>query len=1147
MHSLSRISLSNWYLIDAKDIDISGEAALIGPTGAGKSSIQDAIQTVITGVNQNRLNLNASASGRSSRSVLEYCLGMTGDPSEGGRPLRSACETVIALTFRDEETGEPVTVGVALSARSGDSREEVLSRFIIPGCAYSVDRARRRVGTATIIAPWAEIASGLRKAFPRMEEYKTSAERFTADMLALMRGGSGPAPNAKHFLRAFSNALAFKPIFDPTLFVRDFVLEPDPLDVERVRRSIATWRELEGVIADVEAKLKKVGRIHERFAGWGRARLDADGYRWRSAAADARRAAHEWRAAKKTLDGHAAELQLEKGVLASRREWIRAWDEEIRSKQALVAAAGGESQLRQIKAEATLAGRDLQEAEAAWTRLRRALADLARLAPLVEAPRSGEARAVDAARQALALMPDGMALHDAVRGRGETLAALIAEARLAGDWSASLDERADTAAIEARRLAEDLFRLKEAPTRTGGGAPLSREALKLLSALKSAGIPATPLCDVVEVADPSWQYAAEALLGRGREAIIVEPARLNQAFDLMWSDRNAYAGCTLVKTSATRSTALTPPAGSIVEALKTSDPHARAFLSVRIGAFRKAETDAELDRLERGVMRNGKTSSGMGLSVQRDLKDLLFGRGGASVPADNSANDRAVARLEAEVAAAREKAKILREAARLLPRILDALAAEPGPLDIEHQVTNARLRQAALERDRHAVEENDAASLRAELAHIRAERDAHAQELAEEVEPKIERLAALVSHARTRLGVATATLKTALGLRRKAWALIESDAMRDLRSLGFKGPEGEPAAILAEFRASVREREAAGGDVRSWFAMLRNEAHAAADRAETEARREQVASLRELADYAAQWNVTVPVIEADSFVAGARWVAEELARLDGNELRGYRDTCARAAEEMRRMMREDLLARLSEKLGKVADRLDALNRLLERHRFTGQTYAFTHAVDGRFSGMRDLALKAAQGELTDAVFESSMDEVEAMIEGAEAAADLADYRRYFTFEIVMTDAKGGRTTLSSRAVKGSGGEAQVPFYVAIAASLASAYYPGHLGGGKPKGMGLALFDEAFNKLDVPNTQALLRFFREMGLQLLIAGPEDKRATFTEVLDTIVLVNKSLDGKSVFIDTEHPGEAAKAALAELNPDHRGVEGFRAAAE
>ncbi len=194
MYSLSRISLINWYLIDAKDIEIRGEAALIGPTGAGKSSIQDAIQSVITGVNQNRLNLNASASGRSSRSVLEYCLGMTGDPAEDGKPLRSSCETILALTFRNYYTEEPITVGVALSARHGDSREDVLSRFVIPGHAFSVAHVRRRVKGVSTIAPWSEIAASLRAEHPGMEEFRNSAEKFTAHMLTLMRNGATP-PN----------------------------------------------------------------------------------------------------------------------------------------------------------------------------------------------------------------------------------------------------------------------------------------------------------------------------------------------------------------------------------------------------------------------------------------------------------------------------------------------------------------------------------------------------------------------------------------------------------------------------------------------------------------------------------------------------------------------------------------------------------------------------------------------------------------------------------------------------------------------------------------------------------------------------------------------------------------------------------------
>jgi len=145
----------------------------------------------------------------------------------------------------------------------------------------------------------------------------------------------------------------------------------------------------------------------------------------------------------------------------------------------------------------------------------------------------------------------------------------------------------------------------------------------------------------------------------------------------------------------------------------------------------------------------------------------------------------------------------------------------------------------------------------------------------------------------------------------------------------------------------------------------------------------------------------------------------------------------------------------------------------------------------------------------------------------------------------MRDRAGNRTTMSARALRGSGGEAQAPFYVAIAASLASAYYPGDRPGDENPGLGLCLLDEAFSKLDVRNSQALVDLYRAWGLQLLIAAPEDKRTTLTEVMDTIVTVYKSPDLTSVRIEAEHPLEAARRALHAINPDQIGIEGFRQA--
>ena len=64
MYRLTDIALSNWYLIRREQIRIRGAAALVGPTGAGKSTIFDAVGTVLAGNNASRLALNAAASGR---------------------------------------------------------------------------------------------------------------------------------------------------------------------------------------------------------------------------------------------------------------------------------------------------------------------------------------------------------------------------------------------------------------------------------------------------------------------------------------------------------------------------------------------------------------------------------------------------------------------------------------------------------------------------------------------------------------------------------------------------------------------------------------------------------------------------------------------------------------------------------------------------------------------------------------------------------------------------------------------------------------------------------------------------------------------------------------------------------------------------
>jgi uncharacterized protein YPO0396 len=142
----------------------------------------------------------------------------------------------------------------------------------------------------------------------------------------------------------------------------------------------------------------------------------------------------------------------------------------------------------------------------------------------------------------------------------------------------------------------------------------------------------------------------------------------------------------------------------------------------------------------------------------------------------------------------------------------------------------------------------------------------------------------------------------------------------------------------------------------------------------------------------------------------------------------------------------------------------------------------------------------------------------------------------------MRNDAGQETTLSKRSVTGSGGQKQAPYYVAVGAAMAAAYFPKSTGM-EPEGLGLVVFDEAFNNLDAPNTRALLEFFNALHLQVLVAAPDKVRAMFLETVDTIVSVNRRPDTQEPMITVTRPTPYAREALAEINPVNRGVEYYR----
>ena len=137
-------------------------------------------------------------------------------------------------------------------------------------------------------------------------------------------------------------------------------------------------------------------------------------------------------------------------------------------------------------------------------------------------------------------------------------------------------------------------------------------------------------------------------------------------------------------------------------------------------------------------------------------------------------------------------------------------------------------------------------------------------------------------------------------------------------------------------------------------------------------------------------------------------------------------------------------------------------------------------------GLFTFEFQAKYDEQITELFESlSQDE----LNSNGALNKFTDYRTYMDYDIRITNENGDTKTFSKISKVTSGGETQVPFYVAIIASFVRVYQKGNSLASDP--IGLVLFDEVFDKMDGNRINAMMDFITSMPLQIMIACPPDK--------------------------------------------------------
>jgi hypothetical protein len=739
----------------------------------------------------------------------------------------------------------------------------------------------------------------------------------------------------------------------------------------------------------------------------------------------------------------------------------------------------------------------------------------------------------------------------------DQLAELARRALTVVDARDSLAQQRDARVTEISDIRKAMGDLENSLRNAGDGrgSMLSTHVRQFRDDLAAQGIPSTALPDAVEIVDDTWAAALEMLLGPNREALVVRDTQVEQAFEYLWRNRSRWHGCRIVNTRKTKSAldrSRNLPGNSIALVVRSNDLDIRAFIDIQVGRYVRVDNERELQNYDHAVMRNGKTTSALALRVYGDVRPIL---GKTAQAAAIAAARTGVTALQEEMKTKDDERKLLEAAIARLDSLKAAGNIEAALRNAADEIRRSDARLKALAKDRESVEDPKSRTLRQEIEVIETQTKAYVEELSKfQGEERKQSLAVEAAEGRI-----TERQESVNKAKLAEYAIeVDQTSERNARLVAFAEVEDHTVA-KAKTRLAVEAFQKRGEESR-YLAERRDRAKELMDSLSRAAKDNGVRALREFGEYVREsLQGPSPLPEEADHIDHCFWCAKREQRLEEHELRPHRQKVIEARHEFEAALKEDLLAKMSDRFEKVRTQLDILNRRLANYSFVGQRYSFKRSVAVDFKPLYDLvkrvigsqessfAALANRDGPADEEMTRAMAQVEDLVTRDQDTRRMEDYRNYFEFELVIENQAGEQQEFSKLVGWLSGGQRQAPYYVAIAASMVSVYFPKGPRDSGVDGMGLVAFDEAFNKLDIGNTQNLIKLYRDLGLQLVIAAPEVHRATFLESVDCIISVTRIQNSDEVIVDAERIGPRARAEMAAANPEHRGVEWFRSAIE
>lgn len=1070
MKKLSKIRLINWHFFANETINIKNNTLITGQNATGKSTIVDAIAFVLTAGDQ---IFNLAANEKSKRDLRGYVKCKLGIDNQ--EYLRTGdVSGHVALEFYDEKTKKYFTVGTVI-----DVFGDVLPPKVI---FYHVDAA---ITESLFIDDESRILTTLN--FKKMR---------VADDIYLTRREAKMAFRSKFgsinetYFSLLPKALAFKPISDVKEFMYHYLLEEKTLDVESIKESIHSYRDLEATLKVIKQKVSDLQDMKLTYEEIQKNQDQKRFFEYLLKLIELENTKHQIQAKSKQLEKMAIASERYKQEIAELDRQIEAADD--RGKEIYAMMASDET----FKAS-ELFDRDIMamtsKLEDQKELVRYYMARVTKLKPMI----------ADLKEEYPDKIYDELAKIDLANVTSENvdkikfaLVEIDKNLRLKIDANMKQLGKAEQDKLSLLQEINDVYlTLKDLENHKLKYNPiiksLQAKIIEGVSQRYGETISVHILAELLEVTNPLWQDTVEDYLGPQRFNLIVEPRYFDEAlqiFNRVKNQLNVY-GIGLVNTKKISQFVNSQP-NSLASIIAADNVDARHYINMTCGNLIMVSDVAELENYSQAITQEGVVYKSFTVRTLNKNTDKPFIGKHAQESQLDKWRQMAISSKD-EYTKTSDKINQLNEENNIIGQLnLKQI--------IETCACNAILYSYAKEMD--AFKHKKANLPTQSINELRVEYEHTKDEIRS------------FNNNKRRLYEETGKVRSD-ELKANDEILVLENHLKDVT---------EQQLILANGSVTV-EQEA--------YNLYNQEIAQAKDplKVENDYRKrieQELLHLTNLEDalrgkqfkYVNTYNLGYPFgYEHMNFYL------DELNKLIKSELVKYESKVREAREAAEKLFKEDFIAKLRSYIIAAQDEIAKINVTLKAIHFGEDTYEFIFPKSKEYADYYDMVLSddslKTGGEIFNYDFEMKyqrqLEELFINLAADEinsngAINKFTDYRTYMDYDIKIINRSEDVTMYSKVFKEKSGGETQVPFYVATIASFVRLFQQAGRGN-QSDTIGLILFDEVFDKMDTSRIRAMMEFINQLPVQIILATPPQKMEVLSKYTDTTVVTLR--DGKA----------------------------------